>query len=108
MRRCAPLLLLALAGCAADRPTGEEAGRAMATRMEAASSRAVKVREIHALDLAACVPALGAEGVHCQVSMDVSFELDGSLQRSKDLGPMRFVREGGEWKAYPVETAAAP
>lgn len=108
MRRCAPLLLLALAGCATDLPTDEEAGRAMAARMEAASSRAVKVREIHALDLAACVPALGAEGVHCQVAMDVSFELDGALQRSKDLGPMRFVREGGEWKAYPVETAAAP
>lgn len=108
MHRIAPLLLLVLAGCAADQPTSEEAGRAMAARMEAASSRAVKVREIHALNLAACVPALGAEGVHCQVSMDVSFELDGSLQRSKDLGPMRFVREGGEWKAYPVETAAAP
>jgi hypothetical protein len=106
IRRGAALLLLTLAGCAADRPTDEEAGRAMAARMEGAASRSVKVREIHALDLAACVPAIGAEGVHCQVSMDVSFELDGVLQRSKDLGPMRFAREAGQWKAYPVETAA--
>ncbi len=102
------LTTLLLAGCAPDRPSNDEAGRAMTERMEAATSRAVKVSEIHALDLAACVPALDAEGVHCQVSMDVSFELDGVLQRSKDVGPMRFVREGDVWKAYPVETAAAP
>jgi hypothetical protein len=108
MRRVAVLSLLVLAGCAADQPSREEAGQAMSARMEAAGSRSVKVREIHSLDLSACVPALGAEGVYCQVSMDVSFELDGQLQRSKDLGPMRFAREGGQWKAYPVETAAAP
>lgn len=105
MRRMCLIPVLALAACAADQPTPQQARGAMVERMESSGRFRVKVREIHALDLSACVRATDAEGVVCQVAMDVSFESDGALQRSNDTGPMRFVREAGGWKAYWEESA---
>ncbi|WP_146910490.1 hypothetical protein [Arenimonas daejeonensis] len=95
-----PVLLL-LAACAPDQPSNADARQAMVERMEASTKASVTGVQVYALDLSGCVPAAGAEGVVCQVALDVGFESQGVQQRSDDTGPMRFVREG-EWKAYPV------
>ena len=92
-----------LVACAPGPPRESEARAAMTARLEASSKGAVKVDEIHALKLRNCAPAEGAEGMVCELAMDVSLVLDGETIRSQDTGPMRFVREGGEWTAYPVD-----
>ena len=94
----APILLLA--ACAPNHPSNADARAAMVARMESSKIGEVKVNEVHALDLSGCAPVAGQDGVVCQVAMDVTYLLDGRTQRSQDTGPMRFVREGGTWKAY--------
>lgn len=89
-----------LTACAPNHPSNADARAAVIERMESSTAGKVDVTEIHALDLSACEPARGEEGVVCQVAMDVVFSFDGEMQRSNEAGPVRFVREGGAWKAY--------
>lgn len=107
MRRYLLPIPLLLAACAADQPSDQEARQAMVERMEMPRGRQVSVGTVHRFSLDACDRAGQGGGVVCQVTMDVSFTLDGAIQRSDDRGPMRFVREDGRWVAYPVESATA-
>ena len=107
MRRYLLPIPLLLAACAVDQPSDQEARKAMVERMESSPRRDVKVERVHAFSLDGCVRARQGGGVECQVAMDVSFAFDGAMHRSDDRGPMRFAREEGRWKAYPVQSANA-
>ena len=105
LARFALVLCCAVSACTPAAPNPDQARAAMKARMERpAGDRRVTVEKIHALDLSGCKAATGAAGTVCQVEMDVNFSVDGEKQRSKDSDRMRFVREDGEWRAYPAPT----
>ena len=97
----APVLIALLAGCAPSAPTPSQAQKAMVTRMEQTAAQKVEVTGVNAFALGRCRPPEQGAGLLCDVTMDVSFRLDGEVQRSEDAQPMRFVRENGRWVAYP-------
>ena len=92
-----------LTACAPATLTADDARAAMKARMERPGPRAVKVLKIHEFALTDCADAVGQDGVACSVQMDVGFTVDGAEQRDKATQRMRFVRESGQWVAYPAE-----
>ena len=91
-----------LAACAPGRFTEEDARAAMTARMERPGANAVKVQQIHALELSECTDTADSGTVTCRVRMDVSFDYDGVTQRDADSERIRFVREGSRWTAQPL------
>ena len=94
-----PLALLA--GCAPSWPTADQARDALVVRMERPGERQVRVTEVTAFTLGDCREPEKGPGVLCAVAMEVAFTLDGQAMASKDAQEMRFVRESGNWVAYP-------
>jgi hypothetical protein len=93
--------LAMLTACAPSWPTPDQARDALVVRMERPAAREVKVDAVSAFELKDCrVPEKGP-GVLCAVSMEVAFTLDGEPMTSADAQEVRFVRESGNWVAYP-------
>ena len=90
-----------LSGCAPSWPTPDQARDALVVRMERPAERKVEVTRVEAFALENCRAADKGPGVLCDVRMDVSFQLDGEAVRSDESQPVRFVRESGNWVAYP-------
>lgn len=103
MRRlCAGLLVLAgLAGCAPSWPAPDQARDALVVRMERPAARVVKVTQVRAFSLENCRKPEKGPGVLCAVQMDVAFTVDGQSAESDEGQDVRFVRESGNWVAYP-------
>ena len=94
--------LVLLTSCAPADLATDDARAAMKARMERPGATQVKVQQVHQFELSECTDTAGTGTVTCQVRMDVSFELDGVTQRDDDTAPIRLVREGGRWVAYPI------
>ena len=91
-----------LAACAPAAFTTDDARAAMTARMERPGANAVKVQQIHTLELSECTDTVASGTVTCTVAMDVSFETGGVTHRDADTAPIRFVREGSQWTAQPL------
>lgn len=101
-RAGAGLMVLALlSGCAPSWPTADQARDALVVRMERPGARQIKVTEVAAFTLSDCREPHKGPGVLCAVAMDVRFTVDGQLARSDEAQDVRFVRESGNWVAYP-------
>lgn len=99
---CLALVPLALlAGCAPSWPTSDQARDALVVRMERPGERQVKVTGVTAFSLTQCRSPEKGPGVLCAVAMEVAFTLDGEPMASRDAQEVRFVRESGNWVAYP-------
>ena len=99
-----PLLfvpLLLLAACTPPRPTPDQARDALVVRMERPGERRIKVDRVEVFELSDCREPDKGPGVMCAVRMDVSFAIDGQPMRSDEAQAVRFVRESGNWVAYP-------
>ena len=96
-----PTLTL-LAACAPASLSTDDARAAMTARMERPGATAVKVQQIHELELSECTDTAASGTVTCLVKMDVSFDFGGVTQRDADSERIRFVREGGQWTAQPL------
>ena len=99
---CLALVPLALlAGCAPSWPTPDQARDALVVRMERPGARQIKVTEVAAFTLSDCREPGKGPGVLCAVAMDVRFTVDGQAVQSNEAQEVRFVRESGNWVAYP-------
>lgn len=99
---CLALVPLALlAGCAPSWPTPDQARDALVVRMERPGERQIKVTEVTAFSLSDCRAPEKGPGVLCAVAMDVKFTIDGEAVQSDEGQEVRFVRESGNWVAYP-------
>lgn len=101
LRSAAVVSLALLAGCAPSWPTPDQARDALVVRMERPGERQVKVTEITAFSLSDCRAPQKGPGIVCTVAMEVAFTLDGQAMASEDAQEVRFVRESGNWVAYP-------
>lgn len=102
--RTATLIFAAamLTACAPAAFTTDDARAAMKARMERSVTKKVEVHAIHGLELSQCDGTAAKGTVTCLVKMDVSFDFDGLTQRNEDTARIRFVRESGQWVAYPA------
>ena len=93
--------LVLLAGCAPSWPSPDQARDALVVRMERPAERKVTVTQVASFELTDCREPEKGPGVLCSVKMDVAFTLDGEPVRSDEAQDVRFVRESGNWVAYP-------
>jgi hypothetical protein len=93
--------LVLLGGCAPSWPTPDQARNALMVRMERPAERKVTVTKVESFELTDCREPEKGPGVLCSVKMGVAFAVDGEAMRSEDAQAVRFVRESGNWVAYP-------